>query len=50
MLISIAEACGLLGYVLTEDELAARQNRIQKLCNLETISRKVIDAIPFKEN
>jgi Golgi phosphoprotein 3 len=45
MLVSIAEACGLLGYVLTEDALAARRNRIQMLCNLETISRKVIDAI-----
>ena len=45
MLVSIAEACGLLGYVLSEDVLAARRNRIQMLCNLETISRKVIDAI-----
>lgn len=45
MLVSIAEACGLLGYVLTEDELAARRNRIRMLCNLETISRNVINAI-----
>jgi golgi phosphoprotein 3 len=45
MLVSIAEACGLLGYVLTDDQRAARRNRIQMLCNLETISRKVTDAI-----
>ena len=45
MLVSIAEPCGLLGYVLTEAQLAARQQRIQMLCNLETISRKVADAI-----
>jgi Golgi phosphoprotein 3 len=49
MLVSIAEACGLLGYVLTDDERAARRNRIQMLCNLETISRKVTDAILFLE-
>ena len=45
MLVSIAEPCGLLGYVLTEAQLAARHARIQMLCNLETISRKVADAI-----
>lgn len=45
MLVSIAEACGLLSYVLTDDERAARRNRIQMLCKLETISRKVTDAI-----
>ena len=45
MLVSIAEPCGLLGYVLTEAQLAARRQRIQMLCNLETISRKVADAI-----
>jgi hypothetical protein len=43
--VSIAEPCGLLGYVLTGMQLAARRQRIQMLCNLETISRKVADAI-----
>ncbi|HJZ99630.1 MAG TPA: GPP34 family phosphoprotein [Candidatus Solibacter sp.] len=45
MLVSIAEPCGLLQYVLSESELAARHARIQMLCNMETISRKVSDAI-----
>jgi Golgi phosphoprotein 3 len=45
MLVSIAEPCGLLGFVLDEDELERRRERIQTLCNLETISRKVTRAI-----
>jgi hypothetical protein len=45
MLVSIAEACGLLGFVLSEEQLAARRQRIQTLCGLETISRKVAVAI-----
>lgn len=45
MLVSIAEPCGLLGYVLDESELERRRKRIQTLCNLETISRKVTSAI-----
>ena len=45
MLVSIAEPCGLLGYVLAENQLASRRERIQTLCKLETISRKVSDAI-----
>jgi hypothetical protein len=45
MLVSIAEPCGLLGYVLDEAELARRRQRIKMLCNLETISRKVTAAI-----
>ncbi len=45
MLVSIAGPCGLLNYVLPEDQLHARQQRIRALSNLETISRKVIDAI-----
>jgi golgi phosphoprotein 3 len=45
MLVSIAEPCGLLGYVLTDAQLAGRRQRIQTLCNLETISRKVAGAI-----
>jgi hypothetical protein len=45
MLVSIAEPCGLLDYVLSAAELANRKDRIQMLSNLETISRKVTDAI-----
>lgn len=45
MLLSIAEPCGLLSYVLTEAQLEARKERIRALSNLETISRKVIAAI-----
>jgi len=45
MLVSIAEACGLLGYVLSEAQLENRKQRIAALSNLETISRKVSDAI-----
>jgi hypothetical protein len=45
MLVSIAEQCGLLGYVLSATQIDSREQRIQTLCNLETISRKVSDAI-----
>jgi len=45
MLVSIAEACGLLRCVLKEDQLEARRARIEMLCNLETISRKVAAAL-----
>ena len=45
MLVSIAEHCGLLGYVLSDVELENRRERIRTLCNLETISRKVGEAI-----
>ena len=45
MLVSIAEQCGLLSYVLSDTHLNSRTERIQTLCNLETISRKVGDAI-----
>jgi Golgi phosphoprotein 3 len=45
MLVSIAEPCGLLGYILSDTVLASRRRRIQLLCNMETISRKVTDAI-----
>jgi hypothetical protein len=45
MLVSIAEPCGLLGYVLSDQQLEARRQRIQMLCKLETISRKVTAAI-----
>jgi Golgi phosphoprotein 3 len=45
MLLSIADSCGLLGYVVTEAQRNTRHDRIQALCNLETISRKVTAAI-----
>ena len=45
MLVSIVEPCGLLPYVLSEDTISLRRARVQLLCNLETISRKVTDAI-----
>ena len=45
MLVSIAEPCGLLPYVLSSAELANRHERIHMLSNLETISRKVTAAI-----
>lgn len=45
MLVSIAGQCGLLPFVLSETQLAARRERIAVLSNLETISRKVSAAI-----
>ena len=45
MLVSIAEPCGLLSYVLSDAVLEARRQRIHLLCHTETISRKVADAI-----
>jgi len=45
MLVSIAEPCGLLEYVLSSTQIDSRRERIQLLCTLETISRKVADAI-----
>lgn len=45
MLVSLAEPCGLLGFFLTEMQRTVRRERIQMLCNLETISRKVAAAI-----
>jgi Golgi phosphoprotein 3 len=45
MLLSIAEPCGLLGGLLTEMQMRVRAERISILCNLETISRKLADAI-----
>ena len=45
MLVSIADQCGLLGYVLSDAELENRTDRIRLLTRLETISRKVADAI-----
>jgi len=50
MLVSIAEPCGLLEYVLSESTIALRRQRVQTLCNLETISRKVTDAIVSLES
>jgi len=45
MLVSIAAPCGLLSYVLVEDALERRKRRVELLCHLETISRKVNSAI-----
>ena len=45
MLVSLSEPCGLLGYALSDAQIEARRQRIQTLCNLETISRKVTAAI-----
>jgi len=45
MLVSIANACGLLGFILSDSQLKARRARIDTLCGLETISRKVTAAI-----
>ena len=45
MLLSIADQCGLLGYVLSEVELENRRERIRTLSRIETISRKVAEAI-----
>jgi golgi phosphoprotein 3 len=50
MLVSIAEPCGLLPYVLSEGTIALRRHRIHTLCTLETISRKVMDAIVTLES
>ena len=45
ILTSIAQQCGLLGFVLSDSELHNRKQRIQTLCRLETISRQVGEAI-----
>ena len=45
MLVSIAEACGLLRCALADPQIEARRDRIALLSNLETISRKVSAAI-----
>ncbi|MBZ5575625.1 MAG: GPP34 family phosphoprotein [Acidobacteriia bacterium] len=45
MLVSLAEPCGLLGFFLTDMQRAVRGERIRMLCHLETISRKVAEAI-----
>jgi len=45
VLVSIAEARGLLGYVWSRTQLHSRRQRIRTLCNLETSRRKVSGAI-----
>ncbi|HEV2444981.1 MAG TPA: GPP34 family phosphoprotein, partial [Candidatus Sulfopaludibacter sp.] len=45
ILLSLAEPCGLLPYILNHRELEARKERIRMLSSLETISRKVTAAI-----
>lgn len=50
MLLSLANACHLLPYVLSSEEIQARSQRIATLCRLETISREVTEAIAFLED
>ncbi len=45
MLVSLANACGLLGMVLAPAQIELRAERIQTLCKIETISRNVGTAI-----
>ncbi len=45
MLVSLAAPCGLLRWVLSEQELEWRRERVEIISNLETISRKVVAAI-----
>ncbi len=45
MLVSLADACGLLGYILSSSEIENRRARIRMLRQLETISREVAEAI-----
>jgi golgi phosphoprotein 3 len=49
MLVSLANACGLLPYILGQDELDARAERIRTISGLETISRQVAEAIADRE-
>jgi Golgi phosphoprotein 3 len=49
MLVSLANACGLLPYILGQSELESRAERIKMLSNLETISRQVTEAIADRE-
>lgn len=45
MLVSLADACGLLTGVVTKEQRAARAERIDALSHLETIARNVSSAI-----
>jgi hypothetical protein len=45
MLVSLASACGLLGAVLTPEQMAVRRDRIDALSSVETIARNVSNAI-----
>lgn len=45
MLVSLANACGLLGLVLAPEQLEARTQWIQTISNIETIARNVGSAI-----
>lgn len=49
MLVSVADASGLLGYVLPAEDLDRRRERIRLLANLETIGREAAEAIRFLE-
>lgn len=45
MLVSLADSCGLLTRVMTEEQRDARASRIEALANIETIARNVSSAI-----
>ena len=49
MLVSVADASGLLTYVLSDEDLHRRRERIRLLANLETIGREAAEAIRFLE-
>lgn len=49
MLVSVADASGLLIYVLPDADLERRRERIRLLANLETIGREAGEAIRFLE-
>ncbi len=49
MLVSVADASGLLAYVLSAVDLERRRERIRLLANLETIGREAAEAIRFLE-
>jgi golgi phosphoprotein 3 len=45
MLVSLVDACGMMAQIFSDGARDLRKQRIQMLCNLETISRKVSAAI-----
>jgi golgi phosphoprotein 3 len=45
MLAALAQQCGLLEFVLSNADLRRRRERIGRLCGVETVSRKVNQAI-----
>jgi golgi phosphoprotein 3 len=45
VLLSLIDACGLLGFVLTIDEIASRRQRIEQLTRLDLIGQAVTKAV-----